>query len=530
MQEILSLVLGQLRNIWRFRWLALGIAWVIAVVGWLYVYSLPDQYSSSARVHIDTKSAINPLLNGMAVTPNTDQQVSLLIRTVLSRPHLQDIARSTGLDLKATSPEQEQSLIQGLQSRLTLKSSGGGTDLYTISYTSSKPKLAQSVVQQVMSIMTTMNLSDRNGGNTTQAVSFLNNEVDKYKQKLNETEQKLAKFKKNHAELMPGTDDYVTQVQKLNTNIDSIQDQLSAARDRKTNIQAQMRSGGGGGRTSVPPAQSAQVQRIDNQLDAEQQKLSQLLTKYTPKHPDVLDAKRQIADLKQRRSDTLSRLRAHPSEIQSPAGASSSGGGGNAALSSQLNDAKVQISTLESSLQRKQEQLKKLQSGADSMNDAQAQMAELSRNYEVTRDQYEKLLSRLYSARLSTDVQNSSDALQFRVIDPPEVPAEPSGPQRLVLMVMALIGAIIAGLAFAWFLAQIRPVFSSRRDLTQATGYPVIGSVSLALSPTQRAERRRSIVVFFACCVSLIVGFGVALAVLPIAVEWVPNIVSGQVL
>lgn len=529
MQEILSLVLGQLRNIWRFRWIALGIAWVIAIVGWLYVYSLPDQYSSSARVHIDTKSAIDPLLSGMAVTPNADQQVSLLIRTVLSRPHLRDIARATGLDLKVTSPEQEQALIEGLQKRLTLTNTGGNTDLYTISYTSSKPKLAQSVVQQVMSIMTTMNLSNKNGGDTTQAVSFLSKEVDKYKQKLNDTEQKLAQFKKSHAELMPGTDDYVTQVQKLSANIDSLQDQLSTARDRKTNILQQMRSGGGGGAT-VPPARSQQIQRIDNQLDAEQQKLSDLLTKYTPKHPDVIDAKRQIAALKQRRSDTLARLRAHPSEIQAPAGASSGGGGSGNRLSDQLNDAEVKISTLQSSLERKQEQLKKLQSGADSMNDAQAQLAELSRNYEVTRDQYEKLLSRLYSARLSTDVQNSSDALQFRVVDPPEVPAEPSGPKRLILMAMALVGAVIAGLAFAWFLAQVRPVFSSRRDLTEATGFPVIGSVSLALSPAQRADRRRSILVFFVCCISLLIGFAAAVALVPLGVQWVPNIVSGQVL
>ncbi len=190
----------------------------------------------------------------------------------------------------------------------------------------------------------------------------------------------------------------------------------------------------------------------------------------------------------------------------------------------------MQISTLESSLQRKQDQLKKLQAGADSMNDAQAQLAELSRNYEVTRDQYEKLLSRLYSARLSTDVENSSNALQFRVIDPPEVPAEPSGPKRLILMAMALIGAVAAGLAFAWFLAQIRPVFSSRRDLTTATGFPVIGSVSLALSPAQRADRRRSILVFFVCCVSLLIGFAAALVLLPVGVQWVPNIMSGQVL
>ncbi|WP_423823452.1 XrtA system polysaccharide chain length determinant [Salinisphaera sp. SPP-AMP-43] len=525
MQEILSLVFSQLRNIWRFRWIALAVAWAIALVGWLYVYSLPDQYRASARVHIDTKSAITPLLRGMAVTPNTDEQVNLLIRTVLSRPNLRDIARSTGLDLKASTPEQEQALVDGLQKRLTLKSAGAGTDLYTISYVSSQPQLAQSVIQQVMSIMTTMNLSKSSRGNTEDAVSFLSQEVDKYKKELNKTEQKLSTFKKNHAELMPGTNDYVSQVQQLNSNIDSLQDQLANARDRKANIQQQMSSGGGS--ASVPPSQSRQIQRIDAQLENEQQQLSQLLTKYTPKHPDVLTAKRHISDLKQRRKDTLSQLRAHPSEIQAPASAGSGGGG---RLTDQLNDAKVQISTLESSLDRRRQQLEQLRAGADDMNDAQAKLAELSRNYEVTRDQYQKLLSRLYSARLSTDVQQNSEALEFRVVDPPEVPAEPTGPQRVILITMALFGAIAAGVAFALFLAQIRPVFSSRRDLTDATGYPVIGSVSLALSPGQRAQRRTSIVVFGVCCVSLLIGFAAAVVLAPIGVHWVPNLVSGQVL
>lgn len=526
MQEILSLVLGQLRNIWRFRWVALVIAWVIAVVGWLYVYSLPAQYSSSARVHIDTKSAIDPLLKGMTVTPNQNQRVNLLIRTLLSRPHMHDIARSTDLDLNVTTPDQEQALIDGLQKRIQVSNSGGKANLYNISYTSSDPELAQSVVQQVMSIMTTMNLSDNHNGDSAHAVSFLSEEVGKYKKQLGETEQKLAQFKKSHADLMPGTDDYVTRVQKLKATIGSIQDKLSAARDRKTNVQHQMRSGGDGS-ASVPPAQSQQVKRIDDQLDNEQQRLSQLLTKYTPKHPDVLSTKRRISDLKKRKQDTLAHLRAHPGDIRAPADASSSHGGG---LSARLNDAREKVSTLESSLARHQKQLKKLQAGAGSMNAAQSKLAELSRNYEVTRDQYQKLLSRLYSARLSSDVQNGHNALEFRVIDPPEVPAEPSGPKRIILMVVALVGALIAGLVFAWFLAQIRPVFSNRRDLTEATGFPVIGSLSLALSPTQRAGRRRSMLVFCVCGVSLLLGFAVALALIPIGVHWVPSIASGQVL
>lgn len=521
MQELLTLILAQLRNIWRFRWIALGIAWVIALVGWLYVYSLPDQYQSSARVHIDTQSAISPLLSGMAITPNADEQVNLLIKTVMSRPHLRDIARATGLDLTATTPSQEQALIDGLQHRLSLNNTGGNTDVYSIGYTSGSAKTAQAVVQEVISIMTTINLSSPAAGqNSSQAVSFLNQEVDKYRDKLTETEKALAQFKKNHAELMPGTDDYVSRLQSLNASIDSLQDQLASARDRRANIAQQMQGGGGSG---VPPAQSVQIQRLDSQIDQQQQQLSQMLTKYTPEHPDVIAARRALAQLKSRRESELANLRAHPSRIQVPEGA---GSGPDSGLVGQLNDAKVQISTLESSLQRKQSQLTALRSGADDMNDAQAQLAELSRNYQVTRDQYEKLLSRLYSARLSTDVQKSSGGLEFRVIDPPEVPAEPSGPPRVILMIMSLLGAVAAGVVFALFLAQIRPVFSSRRTLTQATGYPVLGSISMALTPGERARRRSAIVVFAVCGLSLVLGLALAILIEPLATAVVPNLLS----
>lgn len=530
MQEIISLVLGQLRNIWRFRWVALGVAWLIALVGWLYVYSLPDQYGSSARVHIDTKSAIDPLLKDMAVTPNADQQASLLIQTVLSRPNLRDIARSTGLDLKVTSSEQEQALIQGMQSRLKLSRSGyRSNNLYTISYTSSDPKLAQSVVQAVMSIMTTMNLSNDNSKKSKHAISLLTREVDKYKKRLSNTEQKLDQFKKEHAEQLPGTNDYVTRVHQINAKIDSTMDQLATARDHKTSIEQQMRSMGKGGPATVSPAQSEQVRHIDNQLAGARQKLSHLLTKYTPKHPDVISTKREISDLEKRRGDTLAHLRAHPGQIQSPNGASSNGGS-RARLSVELDNAKTQIKTLESSLDRTQGKLKELRAGSGAMNDAQSKLAELSRNYEITRGQYEKLLSRLYGAQLSSDVQKNVEALQFRVIDPPEVPAKPTGPKRTIMMGVVLIGAIVAGMVFGWFLAQIRPVFSSRRDLTETTGFPVIGSLSLALSPVQRAGRRISASIFLVCCISLLIGFAAALFLMPLGVQWVPNIVSGHIL
>ncbi|MDA3922473.1 MAG: hypothetical protein PF501_17610 [Salinisphaera sp.] len=520
MQEILALVLEQARNVWRFRWWALVIAWVIAIFGWVYVYSLPNQYRSEARVHIDTTSAIHPLLNGMAVTPNIDQQVDLLIQTVLSRPNLKDIARQTGLDLNVTNSEQEQSLLDGLHSRISLRRSGGKTDLYRIGYTSGSPKTAQAVVQEVINIMTRMAVGDNQNGDSKQATKFLSKEVDKYRQRLNQTEHELATFKKQHAELMPGKDDYSAQVRSANASISNMQDELAVARDRKASLQQQL-SGKGSGGTS--PAQSRQIQSIDQQLAQSQNKLQQLLAKYTPQHPDVIAEKNDIARLKQQRTQTLARLRANPSAIEPVTGPDGTSG-----LSSELDSVNTKIRTLQYSIQRQQSQLSKLKAGADDMTNAQGQLAELSRNYQVTEDQYQKLLTRLYSARLSTDVEQSNDPLKFRVIDPPEKPAQPTGPQRTILIALALVGAIGAGLAFAFFLSQIRPVFINRRSLTDVTGLPVLGSVTMAWSPGQRARRHTALLLFLLGAGTLLVGFVGAVLFAPIGVHLVPSFLTGQ--
>ena len=518
MQELLTLVLEQLRNTWRFRWVALLIAWAVAIVGWVYVYSLPNTYQASARVHIDTRSAINPLLSGMAVIPDVTQQVDLLIQTVKSQPNLTDIARRTGLDLQADTPDAEQALLLDLRQNISLKNVGGRKiDLYRIAYTSTDAATAQAVVQQVINIMTGMAVGDQGQG-SEHATDFLKREVANYRQQLDATERKLAQFKKNNADFMPGNQDYVQRLQGLQADISRLNDNLSSVEQRRSLLRQQL----GGSGQSVSPEQSQQVQSIDAQINQRQNQLSQLLTRYTDQHPDVLTAKQDIKRLQDRRQQTIARLRANPGE------AKMASGGNNAGLQGQLTDASVTISTLQTSIQRKKSQLSDLKQGADKMTDAQAQLAELNRNYEITRNQYQKLLTRLYSARLSGDVQQNGNPLKFRVVDPPEKPAEASGPQRVILITMVLFGSLAAGVAFAFFLSQIRPVFINRRALTDATGLPVLGSVSLARSRGQIARQKTGLLLFIVCAATLVLGYIAAVMLAPFGVGMVPNLMTGQ--
>ena len=95
MQEVIAQLHAAARGMWKHRWLGVVVAWSVALVGTIAVYRVPNQYEASARIHVDTLSILKPLMAGLAVQPDIDQQISMLSRTLISRPNVEK-ARAHG--------------------------------------------------------------------------------------------------------------------------------------------------------------------------------------------------------------------------------------------------------------------------------------------------------------------------------------------------------------------------------------------------------------------------------------------------
>ena len=135
-------------------------------------------------------------------------------------------------------------------------------------------------------------------------------------------------------------------------------------------------------------------------------------------------------------------------------------------------------------------------------------MSKLNRDYEVTRDRYLKIVERRESAKLAQSAgQNTSD-ITFRVIEPPIVPARPSGPNRLVFLTGVLAAALGAGLGWSFLRYLLRPTFIDLKQVRLTTGLPVLGSVSLYLSPEHRKQRRMQLASFLSATFLLVCMYG----------------------
>ena len=84
----------------------------VVVVGVVVVFKIPDQYEASARIYVDTQSILKPLMAGLTVQPNVEQQISMLSRTLISRPNVEKLIRMADMDLKAASKLEQEALKQ----------------------------------------------------------------------------------------------------------------------------------------------------------------------------------------------------------------------------------------------------------------------------------------------------------------------------------------------------------------------------------------------------------------------------------
>ena len=496
MAEITSQILNLLKAIGKYRWHAVIIAWVVALAGWLVVYKLPNQYEASARVYVDTQSILKPLLSGMTMLPNLEQQVLFMRRTLISRPNVERVVREVDLDVKATDAKQMNKLVDDMMANIKI----GGTerdDIYTISYTGTSAREGKDVVQAFLTIFVEGSFGGKKQ-DSDKAVQFIDDQIRSYEERLAEAENALKDFKIKNIGMLPNQGaDYGSRMMATNESLNQARLELAEAEQARNAIRRQISGdnrGSSGNRAApifVDPVMDERIATVVKTLDT-------LRTQYTEQHPDIVANRRLLEQLQARRAEAAKNTKPSldPGASYSPMLQQ---------LTVQLSDAEARVASLQARVAEFSARSGRLRGQSEQVPEIEAQLARLNRDYEVNRENYQKLVASRESAKLSGDLSSATDMLTFRVIDPPTAPATPSGPNRMQLFSLVFVAALAAGLAGAFLLSQLRPTFLSQAALREATGLPILGSVSMNWTAEQTVLRKRRLL---ALAASVLVLFG----------------------
>ncbi|WP_020655404.1 XrtA system polysaccharide chain length determinant [Massilia niastensis] len=501
MAEITALILTFLKAIGKYRWHAVVITWVVALAGWAVVFKLPNQYEASARVYVDTQSILKPLLAGMTSLPNLDQQVLFMRRTLISRPNVERVMRMVDMDVKARTPKEQEDLIEDVMSRIKI----AGTErenIYTISFTAPTAKEGKDVVQAFLTIFVEGSFGGKKQ-DSEKAVQFIDDQIKSYEERLATAENRLKEFKIRNVGMLPSQGaDFGSRMIAATDALNSARLELAEAEQARNAIRRKISGEGApGDRIDPSMADPALEERIATTVKT----LDALRTQYTEQHPDIVAQRRLLEQLQARKlEDSKNRKPSmDPGASYSPMLQQ---------LTVALSEAEARVASLQARVAEYSTRAARLRTQSTEVTEIEAQLAQLNRDYQVNHENYQKLLQRRESAKLSGDLSSATDMLTFRVIDPPTAPALPSGPHRLQLFSLVFIGALLAGLAGAFLLSQVRPTFLSQATLREVTEVPVLGSISMNWTAEQTVRRKRRLVALAGAVLLLFGTYGAGVA------------------
>ena len=491
MNEILAEALRYARNMWRYRWLALAAAWVFTIAGWIVVLSLPDKYESEARVYVDTGTLLAPLLKGIAVANDPEQEITIMQQTLLSRPNLEQVMRMNDLDLAAATPKETDKLLEKLATAIEIKAQA--KNLFNISYSDSNPKLSQAVVQSALTIFVENNLGQTRT-DMEAARGFIEKQIADYERQLQEAERRRAEFMAMNGQyLTKGS--FADKLAEGRAQLQNAQIKLQDAEIRRDELRRQLDTipPQVAGAAALPGANSlaARLAGAENNLD-------NLKLQYTEKHPDVVATQNLVDKLK---------------EQLAKEGPAASGAGISNPLYENVKIMVVQAETEIASLRRSVEEAKRADQENQVLMDKapriEAELTDLDRDYGVLKANYEQLLARREAARISQAQEATNSKVQFRVIDPPRLPVIPSSPNRPLLYILSLAFGLGAGGGLAFLLASLNSSFASTNDLSSRMKLPVLGRVSMIRTALDEMQRRKDNWRFGLASGSLVASLGV---------------------
>lgn len=509
MQEILQQLFSTLHGMWKFRWQGLLASWVVAAVGVVIVWRIPDQYEAAARIYVDTDSILKPLMSGLAVQPNVEQQINMLSRTLLSRPNIEKMIRMADLDLKTGGKGDQEKLIEKVTKSMEIRTAGGA-NLYSMAYRDTEQDKAKRVIQSMVSIFVESGLG-ASRKDTDSAKTFLSEQIKSFEAKLEEAEARMKEFRLRNLDRQ-GADgkDVATRMGEIYTQLEAARLQLREAEKARDAAKRQLAEARGQAPSTALPnllagradgsGSSAPVStpEIDSRIDAQKRNLDGLLQRYTDQHPDVVSARRLIADLEEQKRKEVAELQRRAAA--QPAPATGLGGANDSLAVQELNrmmaTAEVQVASIQARVEEYSSRYAAIKDSLKSAPQIEAEAAQLNRDYAITKKNYEDLVARRQSAVMSGELDVASGVAEFRLIDPPRVAPKPVSPNRMVLVPLVLVAALAAGLFLAFAGSQLRPTFTTADDLRQKTGLPLLGVVTMLVTEQDRRRDRLSLLRF----------------------------------
>jgi polysaccharide chain length determinant protein (PEP-CTERM system associated) len=360
---------------------------------------------------------------------------------------------------------------------------------FYVNVTFNDPQLAQQICTEITSMFMEQNAHalEQQAARTT---SFLSQQLDEAKAKLDERDAKLARFKRQYLGSLPEeAQANLSLLMGMNSQLEANTQALSRAQQDKAFNESLFNQQ----QANLEAAQKQpghDPETLEQQLNALQDQLTAMQAHYTTEHPDVIKIKNSIEEVRKRMAEepktdpsgsgNAQTSRSEPPQMQQ--------------FRAKLRQDELNIADLTKRQAQIQNQIGVLQARVQASPVVEQQFKEMTRSYQSALEFYNELLKKRDNSAMATDLQHQQEGEQFRVLDPPSLPDKPSFPKKPYFLGGGLGAGLALGVGILALIAISDTSIYTERDVELCLQLPVLGlipNLEVDTSAGKRAPHER---------------------------------------
>lgn len=440
---------------------------------------LPKKYMSQTLVLV-AKPTVPTEYVKPVVTEDLNQRLASMKEQILSRTRLEPVIEKLDLYHVDRGRLHMEDLIERLRKTIEispLEPMPGTQDRsipgFSVQVTFGNPQAAQEICAEITSMFMEQNARALEQ-QAVRTASFIGQQLQEAKTKLDEQDAKLAQFKRQYIGSLPEEgQSNLSLLSTLNSQLEANTQAFSRAQQDKAFNESLLSQAKANWKSS-PSGPNPET--LEEQLRAEQDQLTALESRYTAEYPDVIKAKNRVMELKKRLAETSnsdnppreSQTASEPPQIQE--------------LRAKLRQDEVMIADLAKQQTKIQDQIRLLEGRVQASPMVEQQLKELTRNYQSALDFYNDLLKKQQNSAMATDLAHQQEGEQFRVLDPPSLPTKPSFPKILYFAAGGLAGGMTLALAILYLFMATDNTLHTEKEVEMYLKLPVLAGLPVMKS------------------------------------------------
>ena len=466
MEEEVKGISDYLEILNRHKKLILYPALLLTLVSVAVALLLPATYKSSGLILIESQEIPRDLVRS-TVTSYADQRIAIIKQKLLTQSRIMEIVNKYNLYPNEVSKSTNTAIVELFRTHMSVDMvradvtdpnsgrSKRASIAFKVSFMDKSPKTAQNVANELTTQFLDENVKTRTA-RAAETRGFLKEEGDKFEEKIQLLEKKIADFKETYSESLPELLPYnLSMVEKLQEELVEGQNQMMILKDQIVTMSMELANFN----ALMPAFDQQQPATASQKLMQAEAEYATLMGKYSDNHPDVKRIKRQIESLKKELGEEPDG--SVKSNYKPPLYVK---------IESRINSAEREVKRL---LDRKKEIKDKLalfEKRVAETHQVKRAYEDLIRDYENNTAKYKELRAKELQAELAKNLEAENKGESFTLIEPPLIPAKPEKPNRPKIMAMGIIASIGFGIGLALLYEFLVGGVRGYNEISRVTG------------------------------------------------------------